>query len=72
MKQHLAIGQEVTFVGSDKKTHKGTITQVFNDEEAAIVWDGGGAVAKVSEDKDPGTFHFEQASPKAEKKEMRQ
>ena len=68
MKQHLAIGQEVTFVGHDKKTHKGKITQVFNAEEAAIAWDGGGAVAKLSEDNEPNTFHFEQASPKAESK----
>jgi hypothetical protein len=66
--QHLAIGQEVTFTGHDGKKHKGKITQVFNADEAAIAWENGGAVAKFSDKQEEGTFHFEQASPKAESK----
>jgi hypothetical protein len=65
---HLAIGQEVVFVSHDKKNHKGQIVKVYNDQEAEIGWEGGGAIAKVSEEKEPNTFHFEQASPKAEHK----
>jgi hypothetical protein len=63
---HLAIGQEVIFVGSDKKNRKGTITRLYSESEAHIEWDGGSAVAAFSDKNEPGTFHFEQASPKAE------
>jgi hypothetical protein len=66
--QHLAIGQEVTFVGHDKKTHKGKITTVYGTDSAQIEFDGGVAIAKLSEEKEANTFHFEQASPKEEHK----
>ena len=65
--QHLAAGQEVTFVDGDGKSHKAKVTQVFNEDEAVVAWDNGGAIAQCSDKKEPGTFHFEhQASPKAE------
>jgi hypothetical protein len=63
---HLAIGQEVTFVGHDKKTHNGKITTLYGADSARIEWDEGAAVADFCDKKEPGTFHFEQASPKAE------
>jgi hypothetical protein len=63
---HLAIGQEVTFVGHDKKTHNGKITQVYGPESAHIELENGSGIADFSDKKEPGTFHFEQASPKAE------
>ena len=66
--QHLAIGQEVIFVGPDKQNHKATITQVYNADEAAVAWPNGNAIARFSEEKKENTFHFEQASPKAEHK----
>jgi hypothetical protein len=67
MNQYLAVGQEVTYVGHDGKSHKAKITACYNDNSARIEWDGGGAVAECSDKKEPGTFHFEQASPKADK-----
>jgi len=67
-KQYLAVGQEVTFVGPDKHTVKGKITTVYSENSARIEWENGAAVANLSDEKDPGTFHFEQASPKAEHK----
>ncbi len=63
---HLAIGQEVAFVGRDSKIIKGTISHVYGAHSAHIIWQNGSAVADYSDDKSPGTFHFEQASPKAE------
>jgi len=66
--QYLATGQEVTYVGADGKTHKAKITQLFNADSARIEWDGGSAIAERSDKKDANTFHFEQASPKAESK----
>jgi hypothetical protein len=67
--QHLAVGQEVTFVGDDKKNHKGKITMVVNGDVARIEFENGGsATASCSDKPEPGTFHFEQASPKEEHK----
>jgi hypothetical protein len=66
--QYLAIGQEVSFVGHDKKIHTGKIIQVYGPDSAQIEFDGGMAIAECSDKKEPGTFHFEQASPKAESK----
>lgn len=66
--QHLAPGQEVTYVGSDNKTHKGKITKVYSPDTAHIEWENGSAIADCSDKPEPGTFHFEQASPKAEHK----
>ena len=69
MKQYLAVGQDVTFVGPDKKTHKAKISQVYNENEALVVWENGSALATHSDDrKGENTFHFEHASPKAEDK----
>jgi len=65
---HLAIGQEVTFVSADDKAHKGKITLIYGDHSAHVEWDGGSGIGEVSDKKEPGTFHFEQASPKAEHK----
>jgi len=65
--QYLAIGQEVTFVGTDK-SHKAKIVEIYNADSARVEWDGGGAIANLSDKKEPNTFHFEQASPKAEHK----
>lgn len=66
--QHLAIGQEVVFVSGDEKTHKGKITHVYGPDSAHIQWEEGSAIADFSDKKEPGTFHFEQASPKGEHK----
>jgi hypothetical protein len=68
MNQHLAIGQKVAFVGRDGKTVNGTITHVYGERSAHIELPNGSAVADFSENNSPGTFHFEQASPKAEPK----
>lgn len=64
---YLAVGQEVVFVGHDKKTHTGKIVTIYGVDAAQIALDDGSvAIADCSEDKKPGTFHFEQASPKEE------
>jgi hypothetical protein len=68
MNPHLAAGQEVTYVGHDGKNHKAKINTCYNDNSARIDWDGGGAVAEYSQEKEPGTFHFEQASPEVEER----
>lgn len=65
---HLAIGQEVTFVAADKKSHHGIITKVYGPDSAHIEWEEGSGIGEFSDKKEPGTFHFEQASPKAEPK----
>jgi len=66
--QYLAVGQEVIYVSPDGKGHKATIIHVYNEDEAALSWDNGGAIGRFSDKKEEGTFHFEQASPKAEHK----
>jgi hypothetical protein len=63
---YLAIGQEVIFVGHDEKTHKGKILNVYGPDSAQIEFESGVAIAEYSDKKEPGTFHFEQASPKEE------
>jgi hypothetical protein len=68
MKQYLAIGQEVTFVDHEKKNHKGKIITIYGPDSAQIEFTGGIAIAECSEKPEPGTFHFEQASPKEEHK----
>jgi hypothetical protein len=64
--QHLAIGQEVTFIGHDNESHQGKIIKVYGPDSAQIEWEGGSAVADFNDKKEPGTFHFEQASPEVE------
>jgi hypothetical protein len=64
--QYLATGQEVVFVGPDKQSHHGTITIIYGPDDAKIEWPNGMAIAHFSDSNEPGTFHFEQASPKAE------
>jgi hypothetical protein len=66
--QYLAPGQQVIVVGSDKKTHKGKIIDVINRDVARIEYEGGIGVLSCSDEKEPNTFHFEQASPKEEHK----
>jgi hypothetical protein len=67
--QYLAIGQEVIFIGHDKKTHKGKIIQVYSPDSAQIELKDGVAIADFSDEDIPGTFHFEhEASPKGESK----
>lgn len=65
---YLAIGQEVVFVGHDKKNHNGKIINVYGPDSAQIEWENGSGIGDFSDKKEPGTFHFEQASPKAEPK----
>jgi hypothetical protein len=65
---YLAVGQEVTYIGGDGKSHKAKITQIYNEDEVAVSFEGGSAVCAYSDQKDSNTFHFEQASPKAEHK----
>ena len=68
---HLAVGQEVTLRRSDdKKNHKGKIIRwSSNGDSARIEFENGGsATASCSDKPEPGTFHFEQASPKEEHK----
>jgi hypothetical protein len=67
-KQHLAVGQDVTYVGPDKQNHKGKITTIYSENAARIEWQNGSAVATFSDKGEEGTFHFEQASHKAETK----
>jgi hypothetical protein len=68
---YLAVGQKVTYVGPDGKSHEATIRQVFNADEASVNFDGGGGIASYSDKSEPNTFHFEhQASPKAEHKKQ--
>jgi hypothetical protein len=66
--QYIATGQEVIFVGPDKKEHKGKILNIYGPDTAQIEFDGGTAIAEFSDKKEPITFHFEQASPKEEHK----
>jgi len=68
MRQYLAVGQDVIFVGPDNKENKAKIAIVYNDNSARVEWANGTALADYSEKKSEGTFHFEQASPKAEPK----
>lgn len=68
MKQYLAAGQKVIVVNAEGKHVHGTIVQVFSEEAAKIEHDNGTFIAVLSEDRKPGTFHFEQASPKEEHK----
>jgi hypothetical protein len=63
---YLTVGQEVIYVSPEGKTHKATITQVFNADEASVSFESGGAICAFSDKKDANTFHFEHASPKAE------
>jgi hypothetical protein len=63
---YLTVGQEVIFVGIDKKPIKGKIAVVYGPESARIDWPNGSAVADHSDKKEAHTFHFEQASSKAE------
>jgi ribosomal protein L13 len=63
---HLGIGQKVIVINADKKEVHGTISQVINDDVAKIDHDNGTFISSFSDKKEPGTFCFEQASPKAE------
>lgn len=64
---YLGVGQKVIYVDPvDKKNRIGTIIQVYNEDSAKIEHDNGTAVAVYGNE--PGTFHFEQASPKEEHK----
>jgi len=66
--QFLDIGQEVVFIGIDKKPIKAKITQIFGPDSARVEWSNGSALADFSSQKKEGTFHFAEASPKAEPK----
>ena len=68
MKQYLQFGQKVTFVTGDGKSHQGTITHIYSEDTANVEWDKGSGIGSYSEKDEPNTFHFEQASPKAEHK----
>jgi hypothetical protein len=63
---YLSIGQEVTFVGPGKELIQAKIINVYGPDSAQLEWEEGVAIADFSEESEPGTFHFEQASPKAE------
>jgi hypothetical protein len=67
--QYLAVGQDVIYVGPDGAI-KAKITAVYGDHDARIEWDNGVAIATHSFEDEPGTFHFEQASPKEETNEI--
>jgi hypothetical protein len=66
--QYLAEGQDVEYVTADGKTVKAKITQVLNEDTARVEWDNGkhAAVAPHSDKKEANTFHFAEASAKAE------
>jgi len=67
IKQYLEIGQDVTYVDHNKKTHKATITTVYSENSARVEFKNGVAIAELGDNKsEPNTFHFEPASPKAE------
>jgi hypothetical protein len=70
-RKHLLIGLEVSYIGADKKPHKGKITEVYDQTMARIEsLDGNNiAIAAYSESGDINTFSFPSASAKAEKKE---
>ena len=68
MRQYLAVGQDVIFIGPDNKETKAKIAIVYNENSARVEWPNGVALADYSDKKESGTFHFEQASPKAEPK----
>ena len=63
---YIAVGQEVVFVDGNNKSNNGIITEVFNQNTARVEWENGIGIGDYSDKGDPGTFHFEQASPKAE------
>jgi hypothetical protein len=65
--QYLEVGQKAVFVGPDGKAHHGKISIVYGPDDVKIEWGNGSAVAKFSDSKEPGTFHFEQASPEVAK-----
>jgi hypothetical protein len=67
--RHLVTGLEVTFIGQDKKQHKGKIIEVFYQGAARIEsLDGQAtAVSEYSETGEVNTFSFPPASGKAEK-----
>jgi hypothetical protein len=66
---YLTPGQDVIYVGADKKQHKAKITEVFTQDCARVESDDGkhSAIAQFSDSGEINTFHFEPASPKAEK-----
>lgn len=63
---YLTEGQDVIFIGPDKHNYKAKITTVYGPKSVRLEWENGAAIADFSEKKETGTFHFEQASPKAE------
>jgi hypothetical protein len=65
---YLGVGQGVIFVGPDKKPVNAKITLVYGPDSARLEWANGVAVADYSDEQHPNTFHFEQASHKAEHK----
>jgi hypothetical protein len=66
--QYLAAGQEVNVVDPSGKPVKATITQVMGEHVARVEYDNGkhAVVAPFSDKKEPGTFHFAEASAKPE------
>jgi len=66
--QYLEVGQDVTFVGPDKQSTKAKITVVYSEHEARLEWANGVAIASYSDKGEANTFHFGEASPKAEHK----
>jgi hypothetical protein len=65
---YLAPGQDVIYVDGDGKNQKAKITKVVNEDSADLEYAAGkhSAVAPYSDKGEKNTFHFEQASPKAE------
>jgi len=68
--QYLFAGMEVLLVGHDGKPHRARITEVLHGGGARLESLDGKAssVSEYSETKEINTFHFGNASPKAEKK----
>jgi len=66
--QYLEVGQEVTFIGPDKQHNKAKITTVYSNDEVRVEWANGVAIASYSDKGDANTFHFGEASTKAEHK----
>jgi hypothetical protein len=64
--QYLEVGQEVVFIGPDKKPLKTKIAVVYGPDSARVEWENGSAIADYSSQKKEGTFHFAEASSKAE------
>jgi len=63
--QYLAVGQDVIYVGTAGAI-KAKIIEVYNADSARLELEQGVAIAEHSFGNEPGTFHFEQASPEAE------